>query len=183
MRPKNHPLTSVKFPCNRGTFRQLPSNFRAPARSYVYFCQIAVRQASVNFPYYRASMHSVSVRRLYACPQDHLSTYHASEGRSDNFRQLSVHLRDHASKFRVSVAHSVHFPFVCGTFRQVWSTIRAALGPFVNFPCIRETFSQLSVHPQDLPFHASAGPYVNLYQLSVFLRNLPSFSVHPRDLL
>ena len=62
-RPQNLPTISVGFPCIYGTYRKLASTFREAG------------VPPVNFPYYRASMHSVSLRRLYACPQDHLSTF------------------------------------------------------------------------------------------------------------
>ena len=156
MHPWDFPSTSVNSQCGRGTFRQLPSNFRAPARSFVYFCQIALRQASVNFLYYCASMHSVSLCQLYACPQDHLSIFRVSEGHSVNFHQFSMRPRVYLSNF-VSAEHFVIFSKLSVHPHYLPSNFRATAGPSVNFLCVCTTFRQL---PSS--FHVSAGPYVNL---------------------
>ena len=54
----------------------------------------------------------------------------------------------------------------------------------VNFPCGCRNFRKLSVHPWDLlsTFPTSAGPSVNLCQLSVHLRDHSSTSVHQSDI-
>ena len=134
-------------------------------------------------------MHSFSLRQLYACLQDHLSTFRAAEGHSVNFRQLSVRPRDYLSNFmsakhsvifskhsvplrdlpltcvnfRASAGHSINFPCIHGTFRQLPSTLSASAGPI--FVCqwdIQSTFRSFVV------------PSVKFGQLSVYLRYLLS---------
>ena len=127
---------------------------------------------TVNFLYYCASMHSVSLRQLYACPQDHLSTFRGSEGHSVNFRQLSVRPRDYLSNF-VPVEHSVIFSKHSVHPRDLASTFRASFiayaGPWVDF-------RHLSVFPQGLSsaFRMAAGGQGTSCQLSVWPVDFPS---------
>ena len=167
VRLRDLPSTFITFSCGQRTIHKRPLTFCVTAgpsstsikfpcacKIFVYFCQMGVRQASLNFPYYRASMHSVSLRQLYAFPQDHLSTSRASEAHSVNFRQLFVRPRDYPSNF-VSAEHSVIFSYHSVHSRDLASTFRASAGHSVNFPCIHETFCQL---PSTLS--ASTGPCV-----------------------
>ena len=84
--------SSINFPCNHGTFRQLSMRpWDLPSTS----------RMSVG--------HSMNYRQLSVHPRDDPSTFRMSAGHSMNYRQLC----------RASEGPSVSFPCVHGTFHQL----------------------------------------------------------------
>ena len=134
----------MNIPCVCGTFHQLPSTFHSCTGH------------SVIIPCDRWTFHPISLTSVkIMCQWDLLKTFRVATGPSVNFRQPSVRPRDNLLTICVSAGTSVNF---------------------VNFLCGHRNFHKLSVKPCDLPttFPTSAGPYINLCRLSVFLKDHPS---------
>ena len=165
--PLSHLLsTSVKFPCIRENFCQLPSTFVQP---------IDLLSTSINFPC------GPQIIRLFP------STFCATRRHSVNFHPLSTRTGNLLST-------SVKFSSIQETFHQLPSTflLPVDLSNSVKFLCIRETFCQfscrwetfyqfrqISVWPGDLlsTFLATDRPSINLRQLSVPSGDLLSTSI------
>ena len=168
---------SVIIQCVRGTFHPIPSTsvkvlclwdlqktFRVATGHSVNFRQPSVRPRNNLLKFCASVGPSVKVcafpcsrrnfRRLSVHLWDLLSTFPTSTGPSINFCHLSVHLRDHPSTFFVI--------FLC----VLRIFIQLSVGHFINFPCVCGTFINT--------IRASAGPSVNLCQLSVHPWDLPS---------
>ena len=197
--------------CIRGTFRQLPSTFRASVGTPINFCQISAHLRVLSSTVCAEAGPSVNIRQLSVCPPDLRSTFRAASGHSVNFRQLFVRQWDLPSNFCVSTEPSIN---ICQLFVCPWDLPNSSVRPLdrlstsFNFPCGRGIFHQLSVQSWDHPsaFRTSVVPSVNfpylrgtfrqVRQLFVRLRNYTSIlrasaecsvnfrqlSVHPRDL-
>ena len=168
--------------------RDLRSTFRAAAGHSVNFRQLFedpwdLPLSSVNFSCIRGTFQKVPYGRWTVC----------------HLHQLFVWSRDLPSTLRTIMGPSVSFPYVRGTFCQLSIRLRDIPSNFVNFLCIRviilqysvhqrklpstsdnfwwihETCRQLSVHRFELPsyFNASAGHFVNFYDIFVYPRKLP----------
>ena len=119
------PQTSIKFPCSRDTFRQIPSTFRAARRPSVNFRQVFVLlddlpSTSVKFLFSQKIIREISVwpgdfssnSSNFPCGREtsrQLPSNFSAAGRpSVNFRQLSLR-PDDLSTFRAAGRPSINF--------------------------------------------------------------------------
>ena len=130
---------AINIPCGRDTLRQLPSTFRAGRGPSVNFRQISMlpvdlRSNSVNFSCSQEAFH-----QYFVGPQDFPSNSinFLCRRKSVNFCQLSMPLSHLLST-------SVKFSYTWENFCQLPSTFLQPvdLSNSVNFLCGRETFRQ-----------------------------------------
>ena len=185
--------TFANFLCGCGTFRQLPSTFRAAAGPSINFCQLSVRQQDLPSTLFAAAGPSVNL--LCSCSTfcqlplpfcaawDFLSILHALAVPSVNFRHLSMPLetfhqlsmwpQDLSPTFRAVTEPTVNFQQHSVQLQVLSSTFRAAEGSSVTFACCLGSTSvtflccQGNFHQLLSTFHATSGPSINFHQPSV----------------
>ena len=148
VRPRDLPLTSIKFPCACKIFCLLLSTFRASVGP------------SVKLPCIRRTFRLLpSTFRATVLPCV-LSTLSSSARPTVNFLCGRGTFRQF---FCASAGQFVYFQCVCGHLRQLPSALCASAESPVNFniSCGHRTFRQLSVHPWDLSPTSISSLYVH----------------------
>ena len=174
IQPRELPLSSVNFPCGQKTFRQLSVHPQDIASTSVIFpcirwtfhrllstfCASAGQLPSAFHASVGTFIKCLCVRWNF-CQLP--SIFRTSTGPSVNFRQLSVHLLYHWTFHQFYACFMGHSVNIC----EHLSIFCTSSGPSINFCVFHGTFHQ---YPSSI--HASAGPTVNLHQLSLHLLDL-----------